>query len=148
MQMRLHFLRIFLLDHLQPFHGMQACRYTIFGSFVTEQKFPIFFRFSVSYFYELWWQRSFFIFRFQGCVYVKCANLDSAGRAFRSIYGNWFDGILFFVKHTSFSEGIKRTFLKLEKKRKKKGLFLIFSPNTHYESRRVICNLIKRLIVS
>jgi len=34
----------------------------------------------------------------EGCVYVKCDSLDSAGKAFRSIYGNWFDGRLVIVK--------------------------------------------------
>eukprot|EP00794_Sanderia_malayensis_P007490 gene7490-8321_t len=34
----------------------------------------------------------------EGCVYVKCDSLDSAGLAFRSIYGNWFDGRLVIVK--------------------------------------------------
>lgn len=34
----------------------------------------------------------------EGCVYAKFNSLDSAGKAFRSIYGNWFDGRLVVVK--------------------------------------------------
>jgi len=34
----------------------------------------------------------------EGCVYVKCDSLESAGKAFRSIYGNWFAGRLVIVK--------------------------------------------------
>ncbi|XP_065058607.1 inner nuclear membrane protein Man1-like [Rhopilema esculentum] len=34
----------------------------------------------------------------EGCVYVKCDSLESAGKAFRSVYGNWFDGRLVIVK--------------------------------------------------
>jgi len=35
----------------------------------------------------------------EGCVYVKCDSLESAGKAFRSMYGNWFDSRLVIVKY-------------------------------------------------
>ena len=34
----------------------------------------------------------------EGCVYVKCDSLESAGKAFRCMYGNWFDCRLVIVK--------------------------------------------------
>lgn len=35
----------------------------------------------------------------EGCVYMKCANLDSAGQAYRALHGSWFDGNLITVKY-------------------------------------------------
>ncbi|XP_071810292.1 inner nuclear membrane protein Man1-like isoform X2 [Asterias amurensis] len=35
----------------------------------------------------------------EGCVYVKCATPDSAGRAYRALQGSWFDGKLVTVKY-------------------------------------------------
>lgn len=35
----------------------------------------------------------------EGCVYVKCASLDSAGQAYRALHGSWFDGNLITVKY-------------------------------------------------
>lgn len=35
----------------------------------------------------------------EGCVYVKCANLESAGQAYRALHGSWFDGNLITVKY-------------------------------------------------
>lgn len=34
-----------------------------------------------------------------GCVYVRCHSLDSAGRAFKALHGWWFDGKLVTVKY-------------------------------------------------
>ena len=28
---------------------------------------------------------------FQGCVYVKCSNMKTAGKAFQALHGWWFD---------------------------------------------------------
>lgn len=35
----------------------------------------------------------------EGCVYVKCTNLESAGQAYRALHGSWFDGNLITVKY-------------------------------------------------
>ncbi|XP_065669546.1 uncharacterized protein LOC100215426 isoform X2 [Hydra vulgaris] len=50
----------------------------------------------------------------EGCVYVKCDSLESARKAFRSMYGNWFDGRLVIVKfvtlaryHQRFPDALK-----------------------------------------
>lgn len=50
----------------------------------------------------------------EGCVYVKCDSLESAGKAFRCMYGNWFDSRLVIVKfvtlaryHQRFPDALK-----------------------------------------
>lgn len=50
----------------------------------------------------------------EGCVYVKCDSLESAGKAFRCMYGNWFDCRLVTVKfvtlaryHQRFPDALK-----------------------------------------
>ncbi|KAL3219541.1 hypothetical protein MRX96_030301 [Rhipicephalus microplus] len=35
----------------------------------------------------------------EGCVYMKCSSLESAGQAYRSLHGSWFDGNLITVKY-------------------------------------------------
>ncbi|XP_066919549.1 LEM protein 2-like [Clytia hemisphaerica] len=52
----------------------------------------------------------------EGCVYVKCLNIESAGKSFRAMYGNWFDGRLVIVKfvtlaryHQRFPEALAHT---------------------------------------
>ncbi|XP_064485043.1 inner nuclear membrane protein Man1-like [Ornithodoros turicata] len=35
----------------------------------------------------------------EGCVYIKCSSLDSAGQAYRALHGSWFDGNLITVKY-------------------------------------------------
>lgn len=35
----------------------------------------------------------------EGCVYMKCASLESAGQAYRALHGSWFDGNLITVKY-------------------------------------------------
>lgn len=31
----------------------------------------------------------------EGCVYVKCASQEDAGKAYRALHGFWFDGEFF-----------------------------------------------------
>jgi len=52
----------------------------------------------------------------EGCVYVKCSSLESAGKAFRNMYGNWFDSRLVIVKfvtlaryHQRFPDALNRS---------------------------------------
>lgn len=33
----------------------------------------------------------------EGCVYVKCASSQDAGRAYRALHGSWFDSKLSFL---------------------------------------------------
>lgn len=35
----------------------------------------------------------------EGCVYMKCASLETAGQAYRALHGSWFDGNLITVKY-------------------------------------------------
>jgi membrane protein Man1 len=37
----------------------------------------------------------------EGCVYIKCASADDAGKVYHSLHGWWFDGNLVTVKYLS-----------------------------------------------
>jgi membrane protein Man1 len=53
----------------------------------------------------------------EGCVYIKCATTDDAGKEYHSLNGWWFDGNLVTVKYLSperyqyrFPDSVKATF--------------------------------------
>jgi membrane protein Man1 len=53
----------------------------------------------------------------EGCVYIKCASADDAGKVYHSLHGWWLDGHLVTVKYLSperyqyrFPDSVKTTF--------------------------------------